>query len=117
MSEKPDAFLLACPSRDFFARIASKWALLVLVGLKDGPVRFGALRRRLEGISQKMLTQTLRALEADGLVERHLYDEMPLRVEYELTASGRELVKHAVKLKKWAEQNFGTTDREAGVTE
>jgi DNA-binding HxlR family transcriptional regulator len=102
----PDAFLKACPSRALLARIAGKWALLVLVALEEGPTRFGALRRRVEGVSQKMLTQTLRALERDGLVTRHLYDEMPLRVEYALTDRGRGLLPLAAQLKQWAEENF-----------
>ena len=103
---EPDAFLKACPSRALLTRIAEKWTLLVLVALRDGPVRFGALRRRVEGVSQKMLTQTLRALEGDGLVTRHLYDEMPLRVEYELTKRGRSLLPLADQLKRWAETNY-----------
>lgn len=102
----PDAFLKACPSRALLARVAEKWTLLVLVALEDGPTRFGALRRRVEGVSQKMLTQTLRGLERDGLITRHLYDEMPLRVEYELTAPGRELLPLAAQLKRWAEANY-----------
>lgn len=102
----PDAFLKACPSRALLARIAEKWALLVLVALEEGPTRFGALRRRIEGVSQKMLTQTLRALERDGLVTRHLHDEMPLRVEYALTDRGHELLPLAAQLKHWAEKNF-----------
>lgn len=102
----PDAFLRACPSRALLARIAEKWALLVLVALEEGPMRFGALRRRVEGVSQKMLTQTLRALERDSLVTRHLYDEMPLRVEYELTERGRSLMPLAAQLKQWTEENF-----------
>ena len=103
---EPDAFLRACPSRALLARIAEKWTLLVLVALRDGPVRFGALRRTVEGVSQKMLTQTLRALESDGLVTRHLYDEMPLRVEYELTKRGRSLLPLAADIKQWAEANY-----------
>lgn len=103
---KPDAFLKACPSRALLARIAEKWTLLVLVALDGGPMRFGALRRRVEGVSQKMLTQTLRALERDQLLTRHLYDEMPLRVEYELTERGRGLLPLAARFKQWAEANF-----------
>ncbi|MFN3945278.1 MAG: winged helix-turn-helix transcriptional regulator [Allosphingosinicella sp.] len=102
----PDAFLKACPSRALLARIAEKWTLLVLVALEHGPVRFGTLRRQIEGVSQKMLTQTLRALESDGLVSRRLYDEMPLRVEYALTLRGRSLLPLAASLKHWAEENF-----------
>ncbi|MEO0819886.1 MAG: helix-turn-helix domain-containing protein [Pseudomonadota bacterium] len=59
---EPDAFLQACPSRDIIARLAEKWTMLVIVALEDGPHRFGAVRRRVEGVSQKMLTKTLRKL-------------------------------------------------------
>ncbi|MEM9795411.1 MAG: helix-turn-helix domain-containing protein [Pseudomonadota bacterium] len=106
VSPEPDAFRLACPSRDLFIRLAEKWTLLAIPALADGPLRFGALRRRLEGVTQKMLTQTLRKLEADGLVDRALYDEMPLRVEYSLTPKGRALLPHVAALKLWAEENF-----------
>jgi DNA-binding HxlR family transcriptional regulator len=99
----PDAFLKACPSRAVLARIGEKWAALAIVALADGPLRFGALLRQLEGVSQKMLTQTLRGLEQDGLVTRTLYDEMPLRVEYRLTPPGEKLVPHLKELKTWAE--------------
>jgi DNA-binding HxlR family transcriptional regulator len=102
----PNAFLLACPSRAVLARIGEKWSMLTLVCLAKGPVRFGSLRRTIEGVSQKMLTQTLRNLEHDGLVTRHLYDEMPLRVEYELTALGKTLLPIVKDLKKWSERNL-----------
>jgi DNA-binding HxlR family transcriptional regulator len=102
----PNAFLQACPSRAVLARVGEKWSMLALVCLAGGPVRFGSLRRTVEGVSQKMLTQTLRNLEHDGLVSRRLYDEMPLRVEYELTALGKSLLPIVVELKKWAEQNL-----------
>lgn len=107
---EPDAFLKACPSRVLLARIAEKWTLLVLVALRDGPLRFGALRRTVEGVSQKMLTQTLRALEGDSLVTRHLYDEMPLRVEYELTDRGQSLLPLADQFKRWAEANYTSAE-------
>lgn len=103
---EPDAFLLACPSRDLFVRLAEKWTLLAIAALAEGPLRFGALRRRLNGVTQKMLTQTLRKLEDDGLVHRELFDEMPLRVEYSLTEKGADLLPLVVALKKWAEMNF-----------
>lgn len=93
------------------ARIGAKWAMLAVVSLADsGPTRFGALRRRLEGVSQKMLTVTLRQLERDGLVARTLYDEMPLRVEYSLTHLGVSLVPLARELKAWAERNLHTVE-------
>lgn len=107
----PDAFLLACPSRAVLARIGEKWSMLALVSLAQGPRRFGALRRSIEGVSQKMLTQTLRNLERDGLVKRRLYDEMPLRVEYELTRLGDGLLPVVAQLKTWAERNLRTIEK------
>jgi DNA-binding HxlR family transcriptional regulator len=102
----PDAFLAICPSRGLFARIAEKWTLLALVALEQSPLRFGALRRRLEGVSQKMLSQTLRNLERDGLIRREVLDARPLAVEYSLTESGRSLAPHVRHLKAWAENHF-----------
>ncbi len=102
----PDAFVRVCPSRQLLARVGEKWALMAVVALADGPVRFGALLRRLEGISQKMLSQTLRNLEQDGLVTRTLVDERPLRVDYALTERGVSLLPLAVGLKAWAEANL-----------
>ncbi|MEO1038676.1 MAG: helix-turn-helix domain-containing protein [Pseudomonadota bacterium] len=88
------------------ARIGDKWSTLILVALADTPLRFGELRRRLEGVSQKMLTQATRNLERDGLLVRTLYDERPIRVEYKLTRLGQTLVPHVRNLKSWAEQNW-----------
>jgi len=88
------------------ARLGEKWALLILASLEQGQVRFGAMRRRIEGVSQKMLTQTLRNLDRDGLVERRLHDERPLRVTYELTDRGRDLLPLARDLKAWAERHL-----------
>jgi DNA-binding HxlR family transcriptional regulator len=110
-SPLPDAFLAQCPSRAVLARVGEKWTTLALVALEPGAARFGALKRRLEGVSQKMLTQTLRALERDGLIVRRAYDEMPLRVEYAVTARGRELVALAMQLKRWAERRLPEIER------
>lgn len=106
MPADPDAFVAICPSRAVIARIGEKWTLLVVVALAGGSRRFGHLRRTIEGISQKMLTQTLRNLERDGLVTRRLYDEMPLRVEYALTDLGRDLLPLARRIKAWAEAHL-----------
>jgi DNA-binding HxlR family transcriptional regulator len=103
---KPNAFVRVCPSRQLLARIGEKWTLMAVVALADGPVRFGGLLRRLEGVSQKMLSQTLRNLERDGLVTRTLVDERPLRVDYALTERGRDLLPLARALKAWAEANL-----------
>ncbi|MEM9626888.1 MAG: helix-turn-helix domain-containing protein [Pseudomonadota bacterium] len=110
MTLKPDAFLAACPSRHLLARIGEKWTLMVIVALAEEPHRFGALRARIEGVSQKMLTQGLRNLERDGLVGRQVFDEMPLRVEYRLTELGLSLLPLAVALKSWAEASLPTVE-------
>lgn len=102
--EVPDAFVADCPSREIFARIAEKWTLLIVVALANGPVRFGVLKRRIGGISQKMLSQTLQKLEGDGLIVRTLIDERPLKVEYHLTDEGRQLLELVEPLKSWAER-------------
>ena len=103
---RPDAFLKACPSREVMARLGEKWTMLMIVALEDGPLRFSALKRKLEGISHKMLTQTARNLERDGLVIRRLIDERPLHVEYELTESESDLLPIVRKLKNWAESHL-----------
>ncbi|ANH73747.1 hxlR-like helix-turn-helix family protein [Ralstonia insidiosa] len=88
------------------ARVGQKWTVLTMVALQDAPMRFGDIRRRLEGVSQKMLTQTLRAMERDGLIERHVYDERPLRVEYALSPLARTLLPLVIALKTWAEDSL-----------
>lgn len=103
---QPNAFLADCPTRTIIARLAEKWTMLTLAALDDGPLRFGELLRRIEGVSQKMLTKTLRKLEEDGLVTRHVYDEMPLRVEYALTALGESCSLLVLEVKHWAEENM-----------
>lgn len=106
----PDAFLKVCPSRAVLARVGQKWTVLTMVALQETPMRFGNIRRRLQGVSQKMLTQTLRAMERDGLIERSLYDERPLRVEYALSPLGRTLLPLVVALKTWAEDALKTIE-------
>jgi len=94
-----------CPVRNVVAQIGDKWSLLILFALVDGPDRFNALKSRIEGISQRMLTQTLRDLEREGYVNRTVYPEVPVRVEYELTELGRELVKPLYQLVCWADEH------------
>ena len=108
---KPDAFLARCPSRPLLARVGDKWTMLVLVALARGDTRFGELRRRLEGISQKSLTQALRNLERDGLVERTVFTGRPLRVDYALTERGASLILIVEAMKRWAEQNLKDVER------
>jgi DNA-binding HxlR family transcriptional regulator len=102
-----DAFMAACPTRQVFATIGDKWAGLVVNALANGPRRHGELRTRIAGASQKMLTQTLRTLERDGLVTRTVTPSVPVRVDYELTALGHTLVPILAALKSWSESNIG----------
>ncbi|MCW2796203.1 helix-turn-helix domain-containing protein [Nocardioides sp.] len=101
-----DAFMAACPSRALLDVIANKWVCLVLGALADGPRRHGELRRQIAGISQKMLTQTLRELERDGLVTREVTASVPVRVDYEMTELGNDLQRVVHGLKVWAEDNM-----------
>jgi DNA-binding HxlR family transcriptional regulator len=101
-----DVYAEACPSRAILELIADKWTLLVLPALRRGPVRNGELLRLIEGVSQKMLTQTLRTLESNGLVRRIDHMEVPPRVEYELTDLGRSLADTIKKLGAWAQEHI-----------
>ena len=92
-----------CPSRTVLDLIANKWTVLVIGQLQDGTKRFSILKRGIDGISQKMLTQTLRDLEKNGLVQRTIYAEVPPRVEYQLTALGMKLIQPLNALCDWAE--------------
>lgn len=98
----------ASPAREVLGRLADKWVLLILDRLKQAPVRFNRLRRDIKGISQKMLTQSLRRLERDGLVHRAVQPTMPVTVEYSLTPLGRTLTESVAILTHWAEHNMAT---------
>jgi DNA-binding HxlR family transcriptional regulator len=95
-----------CPTRMLLDRIADKWAVLVLGLLMDGPVRFNRLRRTVEGISQKMLSQTLKSLERDGLVSRRAIATVPVTVEYAVTPLGQSLAAPMDALRIWAETHM-----------
>lgn len=101
-----DAYLENCPSRQLLDVIANKWVCLVLTSLADGPKRHSELRRAIMGVSQKMLTQTLRELERDGLVTRTVTASVPVRVDYAATDLGLDLQRVVSGLKVWAEQNM-----------
>ncbi|TNM48320.1 helix-turn-helix transcriptional regulator [Nocardioides albidus] len=101
-------FPAACSSRVLLDHVTSKWGVLVLVSLTDGPQRWSELRRRAQGISEKMLAQTLRTLEADGLVHREQQPVMPPRVDYSLTPLGEELAEVMVPLLRWVGRNADT---------
>ncbi|MFD0278212.1 winged helix-turn-helix transcriptional regulator [Kitasatospora sp. NPDC127111] len=101
-----DAYLAECPARQLLDRIGDKWVSLVVNALADGPQRYSDLRRRLAGVSEKMLTQTLRALERDGLLTRTVTPSVPARVDYALTPLGAGLLPLMRSIKTWAEQNM-----------
>ncbi|MDJ0346878.1 helix-turn-helix domain-containing protein [Streptomyces sp. H10-C2] len=105
-----DAYLAACPARRLLDRISDKWVSLLLTALADRPMRYGELARRIAGVSQKMLTQTLRALERDGLVTRTVTPTVPVRVDYELTPLGESLLPVMRAVKDWAEQHIESVD-------
>lgn len=100
-----------CPIRNVVAQIGDKWSVLILFALVDGPDRFNSLKSRVVGISQRMLTQTLRDLERDGYVIRTVYPEVPVKVVYELTIMGRGLVKPLYQLVSWAETHHDEIKR------
>lgn len=91
-----------CPTRRILDRIGDRWTVLIVSVLGEGDARFSELRRRVEGVSQKMLTQTLRGLERDGLVRRTVHPEVPVRVEYALTDAGRTLLEPLRALQEWS---------------
>ncbi|MDM7854548.1 winged helix-turn-helix transcriptional regulator [Cellulomonas alba] len=105
-----DAFDPNCPTRQLLDELSDKWVCLVLVALAAGPLRHGELRRRIRGVSQKMLTQTLRALERDGIVERTITPSVPVRVDYELTPLGQSLTSVVDAVKVWAEAHMDQVD-------
>ncbi len=96
-----------CPTRMVLDRLADKWALLVLDRLRDGPVRFNNLRRDIRGLTQKVLSQTLKRLERDGLIERTVRPTVPVRVDYALTPLGQTLTETVAAFAHWAESNMG----------
>lgn len=99
-----NVMVATCPSRTSLAKIANKWTAMIVIALSGGPLRFGELRQAVDGISGKVLADTLRDLERDGIVDRTAYDEMPPRVEYELTALGQTLREPLTALGRWAEE-------------
>jgi DNA-binding HxlR family transcriptional regulator len=99
-----------CRVREILDRVGDKWSLLVIFRLGDGPQRFTALKRSVDGISQRMLTVTLRGLERDGIVTRTMYPVMPPRVDYELTKMGRALLDSVGSLMSWADTHLDDVD-------
>ena len=94
-----------CPSREVLKRITSRWSVLVLLSLREETLRFSELRRKIGGVSERMLAQTLRYMEEDGFVERIAYEVVPPHVEYRLTELGREVEGQVIGLADWLESN------------
>ncbi|MFD9501287.1 winged helix-turn-helix transcriptional regulator [Streptomyces sp. NPDC060035] len=101
-----DAFLRECPTNQLLGRLSDKWVSLIVSALRQGPMRYSDLGRRIAGVSQKMLTQSLRSLERDGLVTRTVTPSVPVRVDYELTELGHSLSELLSAVKTWAETHF-----------
>jgi DNA-binding HxlR family transcriptional regulator len=101
-----DVYSAACPCREMLDLLANKWSALALGALEEGPRRFGALRTRLQGVSPKVLTQTLRRLEHHGLIDRQVFPDVPLRVEYSLTPLGQDACAPLAHLRTWVEHNI-----------
>ena len=99
-----------CPTRVVLDRISDKWTNLILGALKDSPLRFNELRRRVDGISQKVLTSSLRSLEADGIVSRKIISDKPVAIAYSLTALGESLNEPISMLRAWAIEHIEEFD-------
>ncbi|MEU6664795.1 helix-turn-helix domain-containing protein [Streptomyces sp. NPDC046727] len=101
-----DAFLRSCPTNQLLGRLSDKWVSLVVAALAPGPLRYSDLGRKIAGVSPKMLTQTLRALERDGIISRTVTPSVPVRVDYALTPLGASLSALLTAVKNWAETHF-----------
>lgn len=102
----PNVLAAACPSRRILNHVTSRWGLLILLALREDKLRFSALRRRVGGISERMLAQSLQTLEGDGFLNRHAFDVVPPHVEYSLTPLGWEITARAADLAAWIEANL-----------
>ncbi|GCD95362.1 transcriptional regulator [Embleya hyalina] len=106
-----DVYSAKCATRQVLDHIAGKWTVLIVDVLRDGPMRYTELSRRIEGVSQKMLTQTLRGLETDGFVLRTVTPTIPPRVDYALTDLGRSLGEPIRALREWTETHINEIER------
>lgn len=109
-----DVFEPHCPSRTLLKHITSTWGVLILIALKPGTLRFSALRRRIGGVSERMLSQTLQKLEADGLLVRRSHLVVPPHVDYTLTPLGQEAAAHVEALAQWIDDNLAELARNLG---
>lgn len=110
-----DVYSAKCPTRQVLDHIAGKWTVLIVDSLLDGTLRYTDLFRRIEGVSQKMLTQTLRLLEADGFLTRTVHPTVPPRVEYGLTELGRSLAGPISALREWTEAHINDIEQARSV--
>ncbi|WP_430379703.1 winged helix-turn-helix transcriptional regulator [Streptomyces sp. B1-3] len=101
-----DAFIKGCPTNQLLDRLSDKWVSLVVAALSDGPMRYSDLSRKIAGVSPKMLTQTLRTLERDGILTRTITPSVPVRVDYALTPLGSSLAGLLTAVKTWAETHI-----------
>jgi DNA-binding HxlR family transcriptional regulator len=104
--QRGELFSVACPSRKVLQNVTSRWGVMVLVALMSGTYRFSDLRRKIGGVSEKMLAQTLQSLEADGFVLRTAFPVVPPHVEYSLTRMGQEVAREVESLADWIEGNL-----------
>lgn len=102
----PNVLAAECPSRQVLKHLTSQWGVLVLLALREGTLRFSALRRRVGGVSERMLAQTLQVLEGDGLIRRTAYQVVPPHVDYTLTPLGQEAAARVGALTGWIEENL-----------
>lgn len=109
--ERGNLLAAECPSRDVLRRLTGRWGMLVLWALSGGPQRFGALRKRIGGVSERMLAQTLQGLETDGMVLRRDFGTVPPHVEYELTPLGQQAAARVGALLDWIEDNLPSIAR------
>jgi DNA-binding HxlR family transcriptional regulator len=107
----PNVFDEQCPTRRALDLIADKWSTLIITLLGGGPLRFSALRRAIGGISQKVLTERLRALERDGIITRTVFASVPPSVEYSLTDLGTTVLEPVEAITHWAEQHLDAIDK------
>lgn len=103
-------FDVACPCRPLFDQIADKWAMMILTVLEEGPTRFNELKRRMEGVSQKSLSLTLRRLERNGLIARRVHSTSPVAVEYSLSPLGVTLIAPLGALYRWTHENLAAME-------
>jgi len=108
---QPQVFSVNCPNRVLFEQIADKWSMMILTVLDRGPLRFNVIKRRLEGVTQKALTQTLRRLERNGFIERRVLTGSPVAVEYEITPLGRTLQKPLKALYAWTADHLALVEQ------